>query len=489
MKREGGGRERETRELVSAAAADTRAAGRLKFQCSVKFLALPLFDHLILHSVALEQISVTLSTKETRKNSSSLYTRIAIQDEHPLNFFFFRTELLSLFLQNLSLLSPPSSTYDGLLELDVGNMTAFDPSPSGKQAEALVGDGGKTLLPLATAAAQALVAALWSLPASSASSANADGGAGAAPVAPVPGRVVDLPKPSTSLPRAKPPPQPRAPTRWEAFAARKGIDKKAKRSKLVFDEGEGEWRRRHGYKRAGDDSDIPIVDAKPGDGPGSDPFGEAALARKERVRKNRSQQLGNIKASAKALSQPSLALPPTLALASSLPRHGAKGRPAKGDAARDTLRSAARQAGVSTASMGKHDVLTKGEKREERARALAGNRRTFAPLTGRAAGDSFRDASVVDRILRATADDIDVPLAVSRLEQERRATVRAARAEVDGGGEKEDWRAKGRKGVRRSKAGRPPGMHGALPAAKKGRGKGGSAGGGVGKGGKAKSKR
>ena len=380
--------------------------------------------------------------------------------------------------------SPSFATYEGPLELDVGNMAAFDPSPSGKQAAALVGDGGKSLLPLATAAAQALVAALWSLPASA--SANADGGAGAAPVAPVPGRVVDLPKPSTRLPRAKPPPQPRAPTRWEAFAARKGIDKKAKRSKLVFDEGEGEWRRRHGYKRAGDDGDVPIVDAKPGDGPGSDPFAEAALARKERVRTNRAQQLGNIKASAKALASSSLALPPTLALASSLPKHGAKGAPAKGDSAKQTLKSAARQAGVSTASMGKHDVLTKGERREERARALAGARRSFAPLTGRGAGASSRDAAVVDRILRATADDIDVPLAVSRLEQERRASVKAAR-QADGG-EKEDWRAKGRKGGRRSKAGRPPGMHGALPASKKGK-SGGGAGGKAAGAGKAKGKR
>lgn len=386
---------------------------------------------------------------------------------------------LSLSLSPKLFCSPSFATYDGPLELDVGNMAAFDPSPSGKQAAALVGDGGKSLLPLATAAAQALVAALWSLPASASANA-ADGGAGAAPVAPVPGRVVDLPKPSTALPRAKAPPQPRAPTRWEAFAARKGIDKKAKRSKVVYDEDEGEWRRRHGYKRAGDDADIPIVDAKPGDGPGTDPFAEAALARKERVSKNRAQQLGNLKASAKALSNSSLALPPTLALASSLPKHGAKGAPAKGDQAKNTLKSAARQAGVSTASMGKHDVLTKGERREERARALSGARRSFAPLTGRGAGDSSRDASVVDRILRATADDVvDVPLAVSRLEQERRATVKAAR-QVAGGEKEKDWRAEGRKGGRRSKAGRPPGMHGALPAAKKGRsgGAGGGAGGG-----------
>ena len=62
---------------------------------------------------------------------------------------------LSLSLSPKLFCSPSFATYDGPLELDVGNMAAFDPSPSGKQAASLVGDGGKSLLPLATAAAQA----------------------------------------------------------------------------------------------------------------------------------------------------------------------------------------------------------------------------------------------------------------------------------------------------------------------------------------------
>jgi regulator of ribosome biosynthesis len=74
------------------------------------------------------------------------------------------------------------------------------------------------------------------------------------------GRVAQLPPPTTALPRAKPLPKPREPTRWEKFATRKGIVKK-KRSALVFDEQEQEWRRRYGYKRANDIKDIPIVEA------------------------------------------------------------------------------------------------------------------------------------------------------------------------------------------------------------------------------------
>ena len=78
------------------------------------------------------------------------------------------------------------------------------------------------------------------------------------------GRVAQLPPPSTPLPRAKPLPKPRAPTKWELFAQRKGITKQ-KRSKLAFDEGSGEWKRRYGYKRADDPDAVPILEAKPTD--------------------------------------------------------------------------------------------------------------------------------------------------------------------------------------------------------------------------------
>ena len=82
----------------------------------------------------------------------------------------------------------------------------------------------------------------------------------AAPV----GRVAQLPPPAYPLPRQKPLPAPRAPTRWEAFAAKKGIQKK-KRPTVVWDEDAGEWRRRHGYKRAGDAREVPIIEASAAD--------------------------------------------------------------------------------------------------------------------------------------------------------------------------------------------------------------------------------
>lgn len=59
--------------------------------------------------------------------------------------------------------------------------------------------------------------------------------------------VAKLPKPTYSLPREKPIPKPKAPTKWEKYAAEKGIQKR-KRDKLVWDEEAKEWKPRFGYK-------------------------------------------------------------------------------------------------------------------------------------------------------------------------------------------------------------------------------------------------
>ena len=76
--------------------------------------------------------------------------------------------------------------------------------------------------------------------------------------------MAELPEPTTQLPRGKPLPKPRAPTKWEIFAQRKGITKH-KRSKDVWDEEAGEYKRRFGYKRAGDESEVPIIEASASD--------------------------------------------------------------------------------------------------------------------------------------------------------------------------------------------------------------------------------
>jgi regulator of ribosome biosynthesis len=59
------------------------------------------------------------------------------------------------------------------------------------------------------------------------------------------GPLAQLPPPTTLLPRAKPLPKPKPPTKWERFAAAKGIQKKV-REKKVWDEEKQEWVNRWG---------------------------------------------------------------------------------------------------------------------------------------------------------------------------------------------------------------------------------------------------
>ncbi|KAK4939367.1 hypothetical protein LTR10_020354 [Elasticomyces elasticus] len=73
------------------------------------------------------------------------------------------------------------------------------------------------------------------------------------------GLVMALPRPTTTLPRWKPLPKPKAPTKWELFARKKGIGKfggnlkggaalEDRKKNLVYDEESGEWVKKWGYK-------------------------------------------------------------------------------------------------------------------------------------------------------------------------------------------------------------------------------------------------
>ncbi|KAI9782174.1 MAG: Rhodanese- sulfurtransferase [Peltula sp. TS41687] len=62
------------------------------------------------------------------------------------------------------------------------------------------------------------------------------------------GVLLTLPAGNTALPREKAVPAPKAETKWQAFAKKKGITpKKRHGEKVVFDEGRGEWAPRWGF--------------------------------------------------------------------------------------------------------------------------------------------------------------------------------------------------------------------------------------------------
>jgi hypothetical protein len=138
-----------------------------------------------------------------------------------------------------------SDQFEGQLDFDLGNLAGFDPSPV--DTEQFAADPDAACLTAASKITQALVAKLFSLPSEAADV----------------GRVAQLPPPTTVLPRAKPIPKPREPTKWEKFAQQKGITKH-KRSREVWDEESQDFKRRFGFKGVKDDQPA-IMDAKPSD--------------------------------------------------------------------------------------------------------------------------------------------------------------------------------------------------------------------------------
>ncbi|BDD55441.1 Rhodanese- sulfurtransferase [Monascus purpureus] len=127
------------------------------------------------------------------------------------------------------------------------------------------------------------------------------------------GVLLSLPPPSTPLPRHKPLPTPKPPTKWELFARKKGIGKyntkpgaaladKERRKKLVYDEEKGEWVPRWGYKgKNKSDQDEWLVEVNEKDWKkeedaavnGSSIRGMSRAERKERIKRNERKMRAN----------------------------------------------------------------------------------------------------------------------------------------------------------------------------------------------------
>ncbi|KAI5640864.1 hypothetical protein M9H77_00166 [Catharanthus roseus] len=209
-------------------------------------------------------------------------------------------------------------------EIDLGNLMAFDShhnfaSPPSSREELV-----KATLEHGTKLVQAVADALFDLP----STEDLDG------------PIVQLPPPTTKLPRAKPLPKPKPPTRWELFAQKKGLHLK----------------RRHGYDRVNDDKDVPIIEAKMDEDPGEDPFAKRQKEKKNRVEKQEKNRLKNLKQAAKVGALPSH----VQLAATALPITGTQAAPRK--VSKDELQNVAGMAANATASGGKFDKKLPGEK-------------------------------------------------------------------------------------------------------------------------------
>lgn len=247
--------------------------------------------------------------------------------------------------------------------------------------------------------------------------------------------VAKLPDPTTPLPREKPPPKAKAPTKWEQFAKLKGIQKK-KKTNLVWDETAKEWRRRWGYKRANDDTKEWLIEVPETADSNEDQFAKRIKAKKERVAKNELNRLRNIARSQKG-KIPGVGLIPTA------------------QQSKDQLARAVNVAKTSTASVGRfQDRLPK-----EKPAKSTGKKRKFEPLIGDFSNEKHRQLELL-KVMDSKKPRLDMTKAVNKQMREDDREEAAA---------KHKKRA-GKKGRRGNMPGKGKG--------KGGKGKGGKAGGG-----------
>ena len=337
-----------------------------------------------------------------------------------------------------------SGAFEGDLELDLGNLMAY--SPAEVDPAALARDPEAHVAGLAQGMAQALVGRVFELPTT------------AAPV----GRLAALPRPTTQVPRYQRLPSVRkAKTKWQQFAEEKGIQKR-KRSKLVWDEREQDWKRRHGYGKANDIADTPVIEGKASDVLGEDPFTKARQDKKERVAKNAAQQLQNSQRASGGVRGAGRTgggkgkggdLPATLALSSghinagydkSYLLEGRPGAPAARKAPKADIKRATQAAAASTASMGKFDARARGEK------DISKRGRKQQRLENVAAGGKMSDKEVgatkevIRKLLKTQGEPaINARKAMGQQQVAMERERRSAKARGGAGGGK--GRAKGRR--------------------------------------------
>eukprot|EP01080_Neovahlkampfia_damariscottae_P005428 gene5428-9241_t len=196
----------------------------------------------------------------------------------------------------------------------------------------------------------------------------------------------ELPSSEIRLPREKSLPKPKEPTRWEVLAKKKNILKQPK-DKLVYSEAHDEFRTRYGYKskNEGEDQRNWIVEAKPSDALGIDPFLEKRLKKKKMKEVQSVNELSNISKRAKAEGR---LIPNAIKEATS---RSAKKKRQKHNL--DLLEVAKN----STASIGNFDKKVKGEPKKNEIHTK--NKQRFAPNSISSA-EKTEQSKLLNRILK-----------------------------------------------------------------------------------------
>merc|ERR1719341_1665208 len=212
------------------------------------------------------------------------------------------------------------------IQPELDHMLAIDPNQTEFSEEKMPSE--EDLMELGRDCAQLLINSLWQLETERVEEAV----------------VAHLPPPTFVLPREKPCPKPKPMTKWEKYAKEKGIDKKKKKDRLVWDDVVSKWVPQFGYKKVVAEQEknwmIPVKGNAPDD---EDPFEKLAESKREKVAKNELQRLRNL-AKVKKVNVPSLGVVPSTAK---------PGTEMRAVSQSEDLRKAAEVAKSSTASLGK----------------------------------------------------------------------------------------------------------------------------------------
>ncbi|KAL3090216.1 hypothetical protein niasHS_006668 [Heterodera schachtii] len=157
--------------------------------------------------------------------------------------------------------------------IDVGNLLLIDVETD---AEDLASSNSERINELTSKNAQLLFNQIWKLPRKIVQDATCS----------------QLPEYTYGLPREKPIPKPKEPTKWEKFARAKGITKKKDRK--VWDKTTQEWKPKYGYRRAENQSKEWLIEIPDQKDPYKDYFAEKAEEKREKNNKQELQRLKNI---------------------------------------------------------------------------------------------------------------------------------------------------------------------------------------------------
>ncbi|KAI5961180.1 RRS1 [Candida pseudojiufengensis] len=138
-------------------------------------------------------------------------------------------------------------TVEKLIEntYDLGNLATFDPNPLSNEKLTSKNESEKEqyISSITRDNVQLLINQILSLPVKTTTDNQGSSTGQTSSMT-----LIQLPEPTTPLPREKGIPKDKPKTKWEEFAARKGIKAKTKNEKLEYDEEKGEWVNKWGYK-------------------------------------------------------------------------------------------------------------------------------------------------------------------------------------------------------------------------------------------------